>query len=205
MATVVHLESHVLDKERPHLVAETVRVEAPLHRPSSVYATHPQGRTQARSTDLKLEATLDALLQSLGDSLVEVAQDLHRKLRIYAFITDEVVERVRQSETDTGESVSVSMPVTTITQSRSTVLLPRRTCSDDRARRNSVHPTPWLRWMYQARGSCRAIDGRGSKETCWRDVVVARARLRDGDVATARMRDGVVARARLRGDLEAEG
>jgi hypothetical protein len=54
----------------------------------------------SREPNLKGKPILDVLLQRLGNGLVEVAQDLHRQLRVDTLITDEVVERVRQGKAD---------------------------------------------------------------------------------------------------------
>ena len=58
---------------------------------------------------LELQPTLHILLQRLGDGLVEVAENLHGQLRIDAFIADEVIERIGQSEPDTAV-VSKALP-----------------------------------------------------------------------------------------------
>lgn len=49
---------------------------------------------------LEGQPILDVLLQRLGDGLVEVAQDLHRQLRVDTLVADEIVERVRQGKAD---------------------------------------------------------------------------------------------------------
>lgn len=58
--------------------------------------------TTPRTAHIHLEGqtALDVLLQRLGDGLIKVAQDLHRQLRVDALLADEVVESIRQSETD---------------------------------------------------------------------------------------------------------
>lgn len=59
---------------------------------------------------LELQTVLDVLLQGFGDGLVEVAEDLHRQLRVYALLADEVIERVRQSEADTAVMLGQRTP-----------------------------------------------------------------------------------------------
>ncbi|KND87877.1 hypothetical protein TOPH_07523 [Tolypocladium ophioglossoides CBS 100239] len=113
LAAVVHLERYVLDEERPHLVAEPVRVEAPLHLGHHSSASpSPTAWPAPSSTNLELQAALDVLLQRLRDRLVEVAQDLHRQLRVDALIANEVVERVRQSEPDARAARPASASLT---------------------------------------------------------------------------------------------
>lgn len=57
-------------------------------------------QTAANGTNLELQPTLDVLLQRLGDGLVEVAENLHGELGVYALFADQVVEGVCQSEPD---------------------------------------------------------------------------------------------------------
>lgn len=55
---------------------------------------------------LELKSTLDVLLKRLGNSLVEVAQDLHRQLRVDALLANQIVQRISQGEPDTANPVS---------------------------------------------------------------------------------------------------
>jgi hypothetical protein len=52
----------------------------------------PTGRICA--TDLECQARLDLLREHIGDGLVEVQEDLHGELGLYAALGNEVVERV---------------------------------------------------------------------------------------------------------------
>lgn len=64
---------------------------------------------QGEKTDLELQPTLDVFLQRLGDGLIEVAEDLHGELRVDAFIADEIIEGIRQSEPDAMRRPRVSV------------------------------------------------------------------------------------------------
>jgi hypothetical protein len=73
------------------------------------------------SPHLELKTGLDILLQRLGDGLIKVAQNLHGKLRVDALITDEIIEGIRQSETDTVVNhVSLAVAKQRIAMRRST-------------------------------------------------------------------------------------
>lgn len=49
---------------------------------------------------LKLKSSFNVLLKSLSDGLIEIAQDLHGKLRVDALVADEIIEGICQSETN---------------------------------------------------------------------------------------------------------
>jgi hypothetical protein len=52
------------------------------------------------SAHLECQAGLDLLLESLGNGLVKVGQDLHGQLRVDALSADQVVEHVHECEAD---------------------------------------------------------------------------------------------------------
>lgn len=89
-------------------------------------------KTPLGRTHLELQARLDVLLQRLGDGLVEVAQDLHRQLRVDALIADEVVERIRQRKADAAKRVRLVGGVARQREQR------RSTCYGGTARRKIV-------------------------------------------------------------------
>ena len=49
---------------------------------------------------LEAHARLDLLRQGVGDGFVEVADDLHGKLRLDLSVHDEIVERIRERGAD---------------------------------------------------------------------------------------------------------
>jgi hypothetical protein len=111
LTAIVHLERDVFDQKGPYFVAEPVRVEAPLLSTNCVsmnscpdFCFTLSGSVPSFATThgygayLELQPALYVLLQRFRDGLVKVAQNLHRKLRVYALLADQVVERVRQSE-----------------------------------------------------------------------------------------------------------
>lgn len=70
---------------------------------------------------LELKTSLNILLQRLGDGLIKVAQNLHSKLGVDTLITDEIIEGIRQSETDTVVNhVSLAVAKQRIAMRRST-------------------------------------------------------------------------------------
>lgn len=104
---VVHLERYVLQLKGPDLVAESVGIETALwNEGTSALATPAHRHRNERTGDgpgaragahLERQARADLLLQDLGDSAVEVGEDLHGQLGIDAVVLDQVIEGVGQS------------------------------------------------------------------------------------------------------------
>lgn len=107
---VVHLECHILDQESPDFVAESICIQASLLQ-STLSAPNSNNKSVTAVFEkalvgvtiyLELKPALDVLLKRLGNSLVKVAQDLHRQLRVNALLANQVVQRVSQGEPDTA-------------------------------------------------------------------------------------------------------
>lgn len=100
---IVHLKCHILDQEGPYFIAEAVGVEVSLYHPSSVPLTLSLPRPPSHPY-LERHPRLDLVLQHLCDTAIEVAQDLHRKLRLDAALSDQLVEGIHQSPPDTTQA-----------------------------------------------------------------------------------------------------
>jgi len=83
----ISLELDILHKKGPDVVAEAVGLEM----------------------SLESESSLDLLGKNVGNGLVEVAQDLHCKLRFNSAVVDQLVDGVYQTVTDSMiDSVSIA-------------------------------------------------------------------------------------------------
>jgi hypothetical protein len=70
-------------------------------------AHHPPpclGTRKRMRSHLEGHPVLDVSLQRLGNGLIEVAEDLHGKLRVDALIADQIVERIRKRKTDAARN-----------------------------------------------------------------------------------------------------
>lgn len=166
LTAIIHLERHILDQKRPHFVAESIRIETSLYaakekretrcQSDALFISWKSSRIQCCSethwkkhdrkgrkegTDLELQPTLDVFLQRLGDGLVKIAEDLHGELRVDAFIADEIIEGIRQSEPDAMCRPRVSVFVL-FWDSVSWEKRCRHTCFDGIARRRTVGRKP---------------------------------------------------------------
>lgn len=96
---IIHFEFHVLDHKRPHFVAESIDVKMSLDRASVPIYRLTLPRLHGTS-HLECHASFDFVAEYSGNVLIEVGHDAHSKLRFDAPRTDQVVERVGESEAD---------------------------------------------------------------------------------------------------------
>jgi hypothetical protein len=101
---VLHLESHILDQEGPHLIAEAVSVKMSLDRDHRISLIPHHVVTCEMLVDMYLEGQpcLDLIRQNLSDATIEVREDLHGQLRFDAPLADEIIESVCQCHADAG-------------------------------------------------------------------------------------------------------
>lgn len=110
LCVVVEFEIDVLDDECPDLVAEPIHVKMALflhvsqnaHLPSSP-ASHMPGHPHLES-----HARLHLVTKHGSNVLVEVGHDAHRQLRLDATTTNEIVECIRECDTDATIAQSVT-------------------------------------------------------------------------------------------------
>lgn len=100
---IVHLKRHVLDQKGPYFIAEAVGVEMSLYHLSSVPLTLSLPSPSSHPY-LERHPRLHLVLQHLCNAAIEVAQDLHRKLRLDAALSDQLVEGIHQSPPDTTKA-----------------------------------------------------------------------------------------------------
>lgn len=105
---IVHLKRHVLDQEGPHFIAEAVGVEVSLYHPSSVPLPLSQPCPPSHPY-LERHPRLHLILQHLRNASIKVAQDLHRKLRLDAALSDQLVEGIHQSPPDTTKANALAL------------------------------------------------------------------------------------------------
>ena len=99
---VLHLESHILDQEGPHLVAEAVSVKMALDRDHRISLIPRHVVTCEMLVDIYLEGQpcLDLIRQNLSDATIEVREDLHCQLRLDAPLADQSIEGVCERHAD---------------------------------------------------------------------------------------------------------
>lgn len=77
---IVELEIDILDQEGPDIVAESVGIEVSFKR----------------------KTRLDFVGYQVREGLVKVLQDLHGKLWLDLIVSNEIIQSIGQSNTDTG-------------------------------------------------------------------------------------------------------
>ena len=98
---------------------------------------------QRSGNHLERQPRLDLLLQSLGNDAVKLGEDLHGELRVDALLADQLVQGVRQGDTEATEIMSAKRPlVSSCAQTRMTPKGGRSTFHADTNRNSYLKGLP---------------------------------------------------------------